>query len=186
MVNKLQRKKKGLSVVVSTLILLVVAILLSSVVTYYATNVTRTRTTVEEARFSEERIWVNSTGPVVAFKFQNLGGRDILIDGIRVRGVEITWSDAYYYRVPTGTTMLEELNRTSHDYLTGSSVLIDGRNYTQAYSEIPLMSGGVIIFYIKGPSVIQLIDVGTPVNLLLYTNNAQYITEVNVESATDQ
>jgi hypothetical protein len=65
-------------------------------------------------------------------------------------------------------------------------VLIDGRNYTRAYSEIPLMSGGVVIFYIKGPSVIQLIDVGTPVNLLLYTNNAQYITEVNVESATDQ
>jgi hypothetical protein len=48
------------------------------------------------------------------------------------------------------------------------------------------MSGGVIIFYIKGPSVIQLIDVGTTVNLLLNTNNAQYITEVNVESATGQ
>jgi hypothetical protein len=185
-VNKLQWKKKGLSVVVSTLIILVAAILLAAVVTYYATNVTRTRTTVEEARFSKERIWVNFTGPVVAFKLQNLGGRDLLIDGITVRGVELRWSDAYYYRVPTGTTMMEELNRTSYDYLTGSSVLIDGRNYTQADSEIPLMSDAVIIFYIKGPSVIQLIDVGATVNLLLYTNNAQYITEVNVESATDQ
>ena len=184
--NKLQRKERGLSVVVSTLIILVVAILLAAVVTYYATNVTLTRTTVEEARFSKERIWVNSTGPVVAFKLQNLGGRDILIDGIKVRGVEATWSDVYYYRVPTGTTIMEELNRTSHDHLTGSSVLIDGRNYTQADSDVPLKSGGVIIFYIKGPSIIQLNDVGTTVNLLIYTNNAQYITEVNVESATDQ
>lgn len=186
MVNKLQRERKGLSVVVSTLIILVVAILLAAVVTYYATNVTLTRTTVEEARFSKERIWVNSTGPVVAFKLQNLGGRDILIAGIKVRGIEVIWSDVYYYRVPMGTTIMAELNRTSYDYLIGSNVLIDNRNYTQADSEIPLMSGGVILFYIKGPSVIQLIDVGATVNLLLYTNNAQYITEVNVESATSQ
>ena len=184
--NKLQRERKGLSVVVSTLIILVVAILLAAVVTYYATNVTRTRTTTEEARFSKERIWVNATGPVVAFKLQNVGGRDILVDGIMARGVEVSWSDVYYFRVPSGTTMMEDLNRTSYDHLTGSSVLIDGRNYTQADAEVPLMSGGVIIFYVKGPSVIQLTDVGATVNLIVYTNNAQYITEVSIESATDQ
>jgi hypothetical protein len=186
LVNKLQQKKKGLSVVVSTLIILVVAILLAAVVTYYATNVTLTRTTVEEARFSKERIWVNSTGPVVAFKLQNLGGRDLLVDGIKVRGVESSWGDVYYYRVPTGTTFMGELNRTSYAHLTGSSVTIDGLVYNQSTSAIPLMSSGVIIFYVKGPSNIQLEDVGTTVNLLVYTNNAQYITECNVESATSQ
>jgi hypothetical protein len=184
--NKLPREKKGLSVVVSTLIILVVAILLAAVVTYYATNVTLTRTTVEEARFSKERIWVNITGPVVAFKFQNLGGRDILIDGIKVRGIEATWSDVYYYRVPTGTTFMGELNRTSYAHLTGSSVTIDDFVYNQSTSDVPLMSGGVILFYVKGPSNIQLEDVGTTVNLLVFTNNAQYITEVNIESATSQ
>ncbi len=38
------RKDKALSQVVSTLILLVVAVLLAAVATYYATNITMTRT----------------------------------------------------------------------------------------------------------------------------------------------
>ena len=186
MENKLRCERKGLSQVVSALILLVVAVLLAAVVTYYATNITLTRTSIEEARITKERIWVNTTGAVAAFKLQNLGGRDLLVDGIKVRGVESSWGDVYYYRVPTGTTFMGELNRTSYAHLTGSSVTIDGLVYNQSTSAIPLMSSGVIIFYVKGPSNIQLDDVGTTVNLLVYTNNAQYITECNVESATSQ
>jgi flagellin-like protein len=184
--NKLQRENKGLSEVVSALILLVIAVLLAAVVTYYATNITLTRTNMEEARITKESIWVNVTGAVSAFKLQNLGGRDILINGIKVRGVEAQWSDIYYYRVSTGTTFTGELNRTSYAHLTGPSVTIDELVFNQSTSDIPLISSGVILFYIKGPSNIRLEDVGTTVNLLLYTNNAQYITEVNVESATSQ
>ncbi len=186
MENKLQRENKGLSEVVSALILLVIAVLLAGVVTYYATNITLMRTNIEEARITKENIWVNATGAVAAFKLQNLGGRDILIAGIKVRGVEAQWSDIYYYRVPTGTTFTGKLNRTGYAHLTGPSVTIDELVFNQSTSDIPLISGGVILFYIKGPPNIQLADVGTTVNMLLYTNNAQYITEVNVESATSQ
>ena len=90
MENKLQRENKGLSEVVSALILLVIAVLLAAVVTYYATNITLTRTNIEEARITKESIWVNATGAVSAFKLQNLGGRDILIDGIKVRATGST------------------------------------------------------------------------------------------------
>ena len=186
MENKLQRENRALSAVVSTLILLVIAVLLAGVVTYYATNITLTRTNMEEVRITKESIWVNATEAVAAFKLHNIGGRDILIDGIKIRGVEAQWSDVYYNRVPTGTTFTGELNRTSYAHLTGPSVTIDELVFNQSTTDIPLISSGVILFYIKGPANIQLDDVGTTVNMLLYTNNAQYITECNVESATSQ
>jgi flagellin-like protein len=180
------REKKALSQVVSTLILLVVTILLAAVVTYYATNVTTVRTETEEVRVSKAHIWVNSTGAVGAFKVQNLGGKDILFDKISVRGVEEPWGDVYFYRVPSGTSIDGDLNRTSSGTLTGASVNIDGYDYNQSTADIPLISGGEIFVYIAGPDNVQMDDIGTTVSISIFTANAQYITECNVESGTDQ
>jgi len=180
------RSERGLSETVSVLILLVVAVLLASVTAYYATNITLTRTKGEEVRITKERVWVNSSGAVAAFKVQNLGGKDVLVDGIRVRGVELEWTNVYYYRVPTGSSMTGELNRTSYASLTGSGVTIDGATYNRSIGSLPLITSGSIIFYTKGPGNVQTDDVGTTIDLSVNTNNAQYITECNVESATNQ
>jgi flagellin-like protein len=180
------RNKKALSEVVSTLILLVVTILLAGVVTYYATNVTTVRTETEEVRISKAHIWVNSTGAVGAFKVQNLGGKDILFDKIHIRGVEEPWADVYYFRVPSGTSIEGDLNRTSSAGLTGASLTIDGNLYNQSTADIPLISGGEIFVYIAGPDNVQMDDIGTTVSISIFTANAQYITECNVESGTDQ
>jgi hypothetical protein len=182
----IKKNSRGLGEVVSTLILLVVAVLLTTVVAYYATNVTMTRTEMEEVRLTDDHVWVNSSGAVGAFKLQNLGGRDLLIDKFSVRGVDSEWPDIYYYRVPSGTFIEGSLNITSYASLTGSSVLIDGKNYTQADADIPLISGGELLIYVKGPDNIQQDDIGTTVSISVTTNNAQYINECNVESATDQ
>ena len=182
----IKKNSRGLGEVVSTLILLVVAVLLTAVVSYYATNVTMTRTSMEEVRLTDDHVWVNSSGAVAAFKLQNLGGRDILIDKFSVRGVDSAWSDIYVYRVPSGTVIEGNLNITSYGSLTGASVLIDGRNYTQAYADIPLISGGELLLYVSSPDNIQQDDIGTTVSISVTTNNAQYINECNVESATDQ
>lgn len=182
----IKKKSRGLGEVVSTLILLVVAVLLTTVVAYYATNVTMTRTEMEEVRLTDDHIWVNSSGAVGAFKLQNLGGRDLLIDKFSVRGVDSAWPDIYYYRVPSGTVIEGSLNITSYASLTGSSVLIDSKNYTQADADIPLISGGELLVYVKSPDNIQQDDIGTTVSISVTTNNAQYINECNVESATDQ
>jgi hypothetical protein len=40
--------------------------------------------------------------------------------------------------------------------------------------------------FIKGPDNVQDNDIGTAISISVYTNNANYITEVNVESATTQ
>ena len=179
-------RNRGLSEVVSTLILLVVAVLLAAVVAYYATNVTMTRTSQEEVRLSKQHVWVNSSGAVAAVKVQNLGGRDILIDKLSVRSIDADWDQIYYYRVPSGSSVNEDQNLTSYASLTGAVVLIDGRNYTQATSDLPLISGGELLVYVKGPQNIQMDDIGTTVSMSVTTNNAQYITEVNVKSASSQ
>ena len=180
------RSERGLSETVSVLILLVVAVSLASVTAYYATNITLTRTKGEEVRITKERVWVNASGAVAAFKVQNLGGRDILVDDIRVRGIELEWTDVYYYRVPTGSSLTGELNRTSYATLSGSGITIDGIDYNRSIDSLPLITSGSIIFYTKGPGNVQTDDVGTTVDLSIHTNNAQYITECNVESATNQ
>jgi len=180
------RKEKGLSEVVSTLILLVVAVLLAAVATYYATNITLTRTEIEEIRFSKEHVWVNSTGAVAAFKIQNLGGKDILIDKLTTRGVESAWSNVWFYRVPSGSSITGDMNVTSSALLDSASETIDGNSYTQASADIPLVSSGVLLVYIKSPDNIQVDDIGTTVSMSVFSNNAQYITECNVESATSQ
>ncbi len=181
-----RRETRGLSETVSVLILLVVAVLLASVTTYYATNIMLTRTKGEKAQISKERVWVKGSGAVAAFKIQNLGGRDLLVNGIGVRGVELEWSNVYYYRVPTGTSVTGELNRTSYASLIGSGVTIDSTTYNRSSSDLSLITSGSIIFYVKGPGNVQTDDVGTTIDLSIYTNNAQYITECNVESATNQ
>jgi len=178
------RKNKALSEVVSTLILLVVAVLLAAVATYYATNITMVRTENEQIMFSKVHVWVNGSGAVGAFKLQNLGGKDILIDKISTRGVDEAWADVWFYRVPAGTAITGDMNRTGYATLTGSPT-IDGEAYTQASSDLPLVSGGEILIYIKGPDNVQLDDLGTGISVSVHTNNAQYITEVNVESLTE-
>ena len=183
---KLSEDKRGLSEVVSTLIMLVVAVLLAAIVTYYATNITMTRTTTEDARVSKYHIWVNATGSMGAFKLQNLGGKDILIDKVVIRGVSCAWADVAYYRVQDG------------DDVTGDFVLTyDGTNFnatigailpadwiTDGDSDIPMRSGETILFSVANPTNIGLDDIGTPISITVFTNNAQWIIETNVESAS--
>ena len=177
------RGRKGLAQVITTLMLLVVSVLLSGVAIYYSVNMVQVRMQTEEVRLVKEKVWVNSTGAVAAFKVQNLGGRDILIDKIQVRGVEEPWMDIWYYRIPQGTAVNGDLNVTSYTILTGSPT-IDNRTYTMASNDIPLASGYDLLIYIKGPDNVQLDDIGTTISISLHTANTQYITECNVRSAS--
>jgi hypothetical protein len=178
------RGMRALAQVVTTLILLVTSILLSGIAVYYSVNILSTRLQTEDLSLSKEHIWVNSTGAVAGLKISNLGGRDILIDKIEVRGVGSVWSTVYYYRVPSGTSIMGDLNVTSYNNLAGASVIIDGKTYTQASSDPPLISGGELLVYIKGPDNITVEDIGTTVSISVHTSLTQYITECNVESAT--
>jgi hypothetical protein len=175
--------RRGLAQVVTTLMLLVASILISGVAIFYSVNILSARLQTEEVRLSKEEVWVNSTGAVGALKVTNLGGRDILIDEIEVRGVESSWSNVWYYRVPTGDSITGDMNVTSYANLDGATETIDGRTYSRASSDLPLISGGELLIYVKGPDNVQVDDIGTTVSFSVHTENSQYITECNVESA---
>ena len=180
----LSEDRRGLSEVVSTLILLVVAVLLAAVVTYYATNITMVRTETEAVQVSKPHIWVNSTGSVAAMKLQNLGGKDILVDKIVIRGVDCDWVDVKYYLVPIGVDVTGDFNLT----YSGTEFRVDiggvpaVLDWDTGTDDIPMRSGGTMLFFISDPANVTLDDIGTSISLTIFTSNAQWIIETNVIS----
>ena len=180
--RKIFKNKKGLSTVITTLIILVVSILLATVVTYYAINVTSTRVEEESLYISKQHAWVKSGDSQAAFIIINTGGRDVIIDKITVRGQECDWSTVYY--ATTSQTVTEDL--TYQTTLNGTTISIsDSANVTltQASTDLTLKSGYTMIVYIDDPDSLSLNDIGTTVGINIFTAQAQYYKECNVESA---
>ena len=50
-------------------------------------------------------------------------------------------------------------------------------------TDMPLKSSGRMLFFIEDPVNIALHDVGTTISITVFTTNAQWIVETNVEAA---
>ena len=181
---------KGLSTVVSTLIILVVSILLATVVVFYATNVVSTRVQEESLYITKLHVWVNATGgwSQAAFVIINTGGRDVLLDKITVRGQECPWTDVYYW-VTNNYTITADLNFTrtplskSTEDLGASGIFTYGSGiFTKSSGDLALKSGYTMVIYIMNPDSITVKDVGITVGVTLFTANAQYYKECNIEA----
>ena len=183
--------KIALSTVVTTLIILVVSVLLAGVVTMYAINITSTRTQQEDLRLSKQVVWVNVTGDYsyAALTIDNVGGRDVVIDKIQVRGVEASWSSVAYLRLdsPVSGSLLapnssyaSSLPSTGFEYVSGTT-----GDFSTASSDIPLASGDTLVIYIKNPDSISSSDIGTTVGITVFTENAQYYVECNVQTSEE-
>jgi len=182
--RKIFKNKKGLSTVVTTLIILVVSVLLATVVTYYAINVTSTRVEEESLSLRKAHVWVSSSDDQAAFVIINTGGRDVVIDKITVRGQEISWSYVYY--ATTSSSVSNDLTYQSGN-LTGANITISTGNtvtLSQASDDLVLQSGYSMVVYIDDPGSITLQDVGTTVGITVFTAQAQYYKECNVEAAS--
>lgn len=181
------RNKRGLSVVVTTLIILVVSVLLATVVTFYAINVTTTRVQEESLQIFKLHIWHNGTTfSEAAFLIINTGGRDLVIDKISVRGQECQWSNVYYNK--TEDTINEDLPYITPDEngaLVGKVVDLSSADYSlqQASSDLILQSGWSMILYIANPDHVSVSDIGVTIGITVFTANAQYYKESNVEAA---
>jgi hypothetical protein len=184
------KNKKALSTVVTTLIILVVSVLLATVVTFYAINVTTTRVQEESLHLTKQHIWYNTTASWAegAIVIVNTGGRDVVIDKVTVRGQECPWANIYYWRTNT-VTISADLNVSSEmpsamtDWTTAFTYLPSGETFAAAGSDLTLKSGWTVVLYIENPDSIALNDVGIPVGITVFTSNAQYYKETNVEAA---
>ncbi|MCK4266743.1 MAG: hypothetical protein KAX31_05635 [Thermoplasmata archaeon] len=63
------------------------------------------------------------------------------------------------------------------------SVPVDLAGWDSTATDMPLKSSGRMLFFIEDPVNIGLHDVGTTISLTVFTTNAQWIIETNVEAA---
>jgi len=189
---KIIKSRDALSTVVTTLIILVVSVLLAGVVTMYAINITSTRTQQEQLKLSKQAVWVNATGDYAyaALVIDNVGGRDVVIDKIQVRGVECPWANVSYLRLDSSVSgSLLPPNGTYADQLPGDDFEYVSNTYgdfdNTITTDIPLSSGDTLVIYIWNPDSISVNDIGTTVGITVFTENAQYYVECNIRTSEE-
>ncbi len=186
------RNRLALSTVVTTLIILVVSVLLAGVVTYFAINVTSTRVQEESLALTKQHIWYNSTSGVsqAAIMIINTGGRDIVIDKLTVRGQETTWSGASQNisYVVTDTSIASDLKFVetvdAYDLDTDLGLTNTLDPLAFASTDLTLQSGKTIIIYICSPDSITINDIGLTAAITVFTSQAMYYKETNVQAIT--
>ena len=194
--HRIMKNKFALSTVVTTLIILVISVLLASVVTYFAINVVSTRVQEEAVALTKQHIYHNSTALPGSTSYSqatlmiiNTGGRDLVIDRIAVRGQECAWNDTdtnkiVYYTVTTDP-MSSDMSYISNFNLTGTNTVTFGSysyDFNRATNDLTLKSGYTMMVYILNPDSITINDIGLTVSITLYTAQAMYYREANVQA----
>jgi hypothetical protein len=187
------KNRLALSTVVTTLIILVVSVLLAGVVTYFAINVTSTRVQEESLALTKQHVWYKagvSGESVAAIMIINTGGRDIVIDKLSVRGQEVAWSSGasnqkVYYNITTNS-ISEDLPFVDRTTLNTSpaNVKLNNLDYniSTTNSDLTLQSGKTMIIYITSPDSITINDIGLTVAITVFTSQAMYYKETNVQA----
>jgi hypothetical protein len=179
------KNRLALSTVVTTLIILVVSVLLAGVVTYFAINVTSTRVQEESLALTKQHVWYYGSGAQAAILIINTGGRDIVLDKLSVRGQEVQWNggtQAVYYTTTTNS-ISDDLSYISS--LSGTSTITLNSvqyNLTSTSSDLTLKSGESMLIYIKSPDSITINDIGLTVAMTVFTSQAMYYKETNVQA----
>jgi hypothetical protein len=140
---------------------------------------------------TKQHVWYYSGGSPAAqaaIMIINTGGRDIVIDKLSVRGQEITWNGAtqdVFYNTTTASIsddlkyVSETTLGTTYPTVTLNSVAY---NLTQASSDLTLQSGKTMIIYVTSPDSITINDIGLTVALTVFTSQAMYYKETNVQA----
>lgn len=180
------KNRYALSTVVTTLIILVVSVLLAGVVTYFAINVTSTRVQEESLHLTKQHVWYAANGSSysseAAIMIINTGGRDVVIDKLTVRGQEVSWTNVFYNTTTTSVSADLAFNTTLTD---GGTISVGSSNYIfeQASTDLTLESGKTMMIYIASPDSITINDIGLTVAITVFTSQAMYYKETNVESS---
>jgi len=167
------KNRTALSTVVTTLIILVVSVLLAGVVTYFAINVTSTRVQEENLHLTKQHVWydVTNQSAEAAILVVNTGGRDVVLDKIAIRGQPSAWGNVFYTitSTPVTTDLVYSNNATLYGTMTTST------------SSITLKSGYTMRLYVVNPDSISVNDVGLTVAISIFSSQAIYYKETNVE-----
>lgn len=174
----------ALSTVVTTLIILVISVLLAASVVYLAINVTGTHSQEENIVILKRHVWYNNDGTSeAAVLIVNSGGRDVVIQKVNVRGQTLAWSSSFYYK---GSFSLSDMNYIGNLVEGSFTPISDGfgsfERFIAAEGPLTLPSGESMLFYVINPDSITVNDIGTTVGINIYTSQAVYYKEANVET----
>jgi hypothetical protein len=187
------KNRKALSTVVTTLIILVVSVLLAGVVTYFAINVVSTRVQQESLNLQYQHVWFSTLDQLAeaTIMITNTGGRDVVLQTIAVRGQTVSSSEIFYFRVTT-IADLPYVNQSAADNPAGPistavavPTSVGSGNFLHS-TTITLTSGSTIAVYIRGsttsPGSITVNDVGLTIAISIFTAQATYYKETNVNA----
>jgi len=205
--RRILKNRFALSTVVTTLIILVISVLLAGVVTYYAINVVSTRVQEESLTLEDAHIWLNPTETTTtatdysqaSLMVINTGGRDVVINKIAVRGQDSNWASSSQFVIyavtdsPVSTDMYFQPGTNIQTQGGGGSTTMGtlylqggttGTPYTFNYAstDLVLKSGYTMLIYIVNPDSITINDIGLTVSITLYTAQAMYYQECNVQA----
>ena len=180
--RNLLKNRWALSTVVTTLIILVVSVLLAGVVTYFAINVTSTRVQEESLHLTKQHVWYVDGTAQAAIMIINTGGRDVVLDKVTVRGQECTWANVFYN---TTTASISDDLAFNTTLTSPGNITIGSTRYlfTAATVDLTLESGKTMVLYISSPDSITINDIGLTVATTVFTSQAMYYKETNVESS---
>jgi hypothetical protein len=183
--RNLLKNRWALSTVVTTLIILVVSVLLAGVVTYFAINVTSTRVQEESLHLTKQHVWFAKNGTIysseAAIMIINTGGRDVVIDKLTVRGQECQWTNIFY-SITTESISADCIFQT--ELINGTDITLDTVNLEliKGSTDLTLESGKTMVIYIASPDSITVNDIGLTAAITVFTSQAMYYKETNVES----
>jgi hypothetical protein len=188
--KKILKNTKGLSQVITTLLILVVSVLLAAAVTMYATSVTTNNMQQEHVSITKYHVWANGSyenHSLAGLIITNTGGRDIVVQKLQIRGVAASFANGEVYVVRADNRSISDMVY-NYSIVSGTdneiTVTIDGSNYTftKATEPITVKSGHSLWVYIKSPDSITNEDVGTEVEIVVYTINSVYTKTTLVET----
>ena len=178
------RNRMALSTVVTTLIILVVSVLLAGVVSYFAINVTSTRVQEESLQLTSQHIWVDSGGVAQgAIMITNTGGRDVVINKLAVRGQTSAWNTVFYLTATTATEKTTDLPHIpTANLVDAGEVAGFAATLSDTSMNLVLPSGNTMVIYVANPDSITINDIGLTVAFTVFTSQAMYYKETNVNA----
>jgi len=128
-----------------------------------------------------------NSSAVAAIMIINTGGRDVVLTKIAVRGQDVDLAtSAFYVMADTGDDLSQDLNYTANTVISASDAFGGLAGTPQAPatgSNLVLPSGETMVIYINDPDSITVNDVGLTVAITVFSSQAMYYKETNVQAA---
>ena len=120
---------------------------------------------------------------IAALAVDNVGGRDLVVDKVQVRDVEADWSTVYFNRLGSAISTSLNCHNSTHSWTNFLYTSGNVADFATDTHDKPLASGDSMIIFIEDPDSVSVNDIGVTIGITVFTENAQYYVECNVQSA---